>query len=46
MSRELEHGREAEIMEMVEIYVERGMNPDDAEVRIRHLLVLFCHHCG
>ena len=32
-NRELENFREGEIKEMIDIYVERGMEPDDAEVR-------------
>ena len=32
-NRELENFREGEIREMIDIYVERGMEPDDAEVR-------------
>lgn len=36
MGRELENFREGEIREMIDIYIERGMDADDAEVRRMH----------
>lgn len=32
-NRELENFREGEIREMIDIYIERGMDADDAEVK-------------
>lgn len=40
-NRELENFREGEIREMIDIYVERGMEPDDAEVRSACMCELF-----
>ena len=36
LHRELENFREGEIREMIDIYIERGMDADDAEVRRMH----------